>query len=124
MNDIQIQLIEFLDKAYQLTRLALKQVQEKNYDQLNTLLDNRERALNIVQSLTEKLALYQENSKTPIASITEFNSHVNLIIEKIANIDDIITSCLTHEKEKTQFEIAKTFKNKENFKGYNLNNTK
>ena len=122
MKEIQDQLIEYLEKAYELTRLALKHVQAREYEKLSEVLDNRERSLNIISSLSEKLSLYKD-VKSPQLLI-EFNNQVNLVIEKIANMDDIITSCLKHEKEKTQFEIAKTYKNKENFKGYNLNNTK
>jgi CRISPR/Cas system CSM-associated protein Csm4 (group 5 of RAMP superfamily) len=96
MQQIQEQLIDFLQKAYELSTAALKKAQAGEMDQLSELLDNRERSINIINSLTEKLT----------------------------NIDDIITSCLQHEKEKTQNEIAKAFQNKENFKGYNLNNTK
>lgn len=122
MKEIQEQLIEFLEKAYELTQLGLKLVQNKEYEQLSEVLDNRERALNVITSLSEKLSLYkgQADPKTLI----QFNNQVNLVIERIANMDTLITTCLNHEKEKTQFEIAKTFKNKENFKGYNLNNLK
>ena len=122
MKDIQNQLIEFLEKAYELTTIALKKVQERDFEQLGDILDNRERSLNIINSLSEKLSLYK-NTDSP-KSVIEFNTQVNLVIEKIANMDDIITSCLQHEKEKTQIEIAKTYKNKENFKGYNLNSLK
>jgi len=39
-------------------------------------------------------------------------------------MDQQIFDLLTHEKLLTQNEIAKTRKNKENFKGYNLNDLK
>lgn len=122
LKELQNQLIEFLDKAYTLTATALKKVQENELEELVVILDNRERALNIITSLSEKLSLYK-NVDTAVGLI-EFNNQVNLIIDKIVNMDDIITTCLQHEKEKTQIEIAKTYKNKENFKGYNLSNTK
>ncbi len=123
MNDIQEQLVTFLEKSYELTRLALKLVQQKDYEKLNEVLDNRARAVNIIQSLSEKLSLYASKESAP-SSLSEFNNQVSQVIEKINSMDEIITSCLEHEKDKTQFEIAKTFKNKENFKGYNLNNLK
>lgn len=121
MKEIQKQLIDFLTKAYELTQLALKLVQNKEFEKLSEVLDNRERALSVITSLSEKLSLY---NKTDSKALIKFNKQVGLIIEKIANMDAIITSCLNHEKEKTQFEIAKTFKNKENLKGYNLNRLK
>jgi hypothetical protein len=123
MKEIQGQLITFLEKAYQLTTQALKLVQEQDFEKLHLVLDNRERAVGIIQSLSEKLSLYSNNTDSPEA-FQEYNNQVNQVIEKIGAMDDIITSCLEHEKNKTQFEIAKTFKNKENFKGYNLNNIK
>lgn len=122
LKEIQSQLVEYLEKAYTLTASALKKVQENELEDLVTILDNRERSLNIITSLSEKLSLYK-NVDAP-EELIEFNNQVNLIIDKIVNMDDIITTCLQYEKEKTQIEIAKTYKNKENFKGYNLNNTK
>ena len=122
MKNIQIQLIDFLEKAYQLTQESLKLVQAQDFEKLSQTLDNRERAVNIIQSLSEQLSLHQKNLKPE--EYQEFNNQVSQVITKIESMDEIITSCLEHEKNKTQFEIAKTFKNKENFKGYNLNNTK
>lgn len=123
MKELQEELTTYLEKAYKLTQMSLKYVQEEEFDKLTQTLDNRERALNIIESLSEKLSLYGKNKDTPL-SLIDFNQQVHLIIQKINNMDDIITSCLEHEKNKTQFEIAKTFKNKENFKGYNLNKLK
>ena len=122
MKNLQTELIHFLDKAYTLTQEALKAVQEKEYEKLNILLDNRERAINIIQSLSDNLSLHQKCADQ--SQVNEFNNQVNQVINKIYSMDDIITSCLNYEKNKTQFEIAKTFKNKETLKGYNLNNTK
>ncbi len=123
MQETQTQLIDFLTKAYELTRQALKHAQNHEFTQLSSALDNRERAINIVHSLSERLSLHQKSSQNPQLAI-EFNNQVSRVIDKINQLDEIITSCLEHEKNKTQFEIAKTFKNKENFRGYNLNKTK
>lgn len=122
MKDIQNNLIDFLESAYKLTREGLRLAQEGSVDKLNEVLDNRERALNIVESLSEQLALHQ--TQMAPSQYEEFNNQVSQVINKIIDMDSIITDCLLHEKNKTQFEIAKTFKNKENFKGYNLNNLK
>ncbi|MBT4790981.1 MAG: hypothetical protein HON90_05380 [Halobacteriovoraceae bacterium] len=123
LQDLQENIITLLDNAYNLTRQALKQVQSRDFEKLVEVLDHRERAINVINSLSEKLHLYGKNPNTPI-SLIAFNNQVSQVIEAINNMDDIITTCLEHEKEKTQFEIAKTFKNKENFKGYNLNSLK
>lgn len=122
MIETQKTLIEFLEKAYELTTLALKLVQKRDIDSLNEVLDNRERAINIVETMSERLTLHQTQLKPE--EYEAFNNQVSQVISKIASMDEIILSCLEHEKSQTQFEIAKTFKNKENFKGYNLNNIK
>ena len=122
MQQTQENLIIFLDKAYELTKVSLKLAQAKNFDELIKVLDNRERAINIVQSMSENLSLHQKNKEQE--SYIAFNNQVNQVIEQIHSMDEIVMACLSHEKEKTQFEIAKTHKNKENFKGYNLNKVK
>lgn len=122
MQQTQENLIVFLEKAYELTVTSLKLAQSKNFDELVKVLDNRERAINIVQSMSENLALHQKNKAQE--TYVDFNNQVNQVIEKIHSIDEIVMTCLDHEKEKTQFEIAKTFKNKENLRGYNLNKIK
>jgi hypothetical protein len=122
MQEIQKNLISFLDKAYDLTIESFKLVQKQEFEQLNTVLANRERAISIIDSLSQNLSMYQKVMEQ--AEYNEFNNQVSLVIEKINSIDEIVMSCLEHEKNKTQFEIAKSHKNKENFKGYNLNNVK
>lgn len=122
MIEVQNNLIEFLQKAYELTTSALKLAQEKEFEQLNIVLENRERVINIIDSLSQQLSLYQKNADQEL--VNKFNNQVSQVINKINTIDEIMTECLEHEKSKTQFEIAKTFKNKENFKGYNLNSIK
>ena len=122
MQEIQKNLISFLDKAYALTIKSLKLVQNQEFEELNTVLANRERAINIIDSLSQNLSMFQ--SKMEQNEFNEFNTQVSQVIEKINGIDEIVMSCLEHEKNKTQFEIAKSFKSKENFKGYNLNNVK
>ena len=122
MQEIQKNLISFLDKAYALTIKSLKLVQNQEFEELNTVLANRERAINIIDSLSQNLSMFQ--SKMEQNEFNEFNTQVSQVIEKINGIDEIVMSCLDHEKNKTQFEIAKSFKSKENFKGYNLNNVK
>ena len=122
MQEIQKNLISFLDKAYALTIESLKLVQKQDFENLNNVLSNRERAINIIDSLSQNLSMYQKNMDQ--ADVNEFNTQVSQVIEKINSIDEIVMSCLEHEKNKTQFEIAKSFKSKENFKGYNLNNVK
>ena len=124
MIETQKNLIEFLEKAYNLTRLALKAVQNKEFEQLNDILNNRERAINIILTMSERLELHQKSKEETSQDMVAFNNQVSQVLDKINQMDEIITNCIIHEKSKTQFEIAKTHKNKESFKGYNLNNIK
>lgn len=114
MKETQKNLLDFIEKAYLLTRDAFKAVQENDFEKVVAILDNREKAINIATTFSERLALYPEQDEA-------FNNQLNQVVERINKLDDIITNCLSHEKNKTQFEIAKTHQNKENFKGYNLN---
>lgn len=122
MKSTQENLLQFLEKAYELTVESLKLAQNKNFEKLIEVLDNRERAINIVHSMSENISLEQKG-KDP-KQFEKFNNQVNRFTNQIQSLDDIVMTCLESEKEKTKFEIAKTFKNKEDFKGYNLNKVK
>jgi hypothetical protein len=117
MKETQKSLLDFIERSYLLTREAFKAVQEKNFDEVVRILDNREKAINIASTYSERLSLYPNQDE-------EFNNQLNQVVERINKLDDIISSCLEHEKNKTQFEIGKTHQNKESFKGYNLNKIK
>jgi transcription termination factor NusB len=117
MKETQKNLNNFIEKSYNLTRQAFKAVQEKNFDEVVRILDNREKAINIASTFSERLALYPTQDE-------EFNNQLSQVVDRINKLDNIISSCLEHEKNKTQFEIGKTHQNKENFKGYNLNKIK
>lgn len=111
-------LIEFLEKAYELSIEGLKLAREGRFDELIPLLDNRERAIAIAETMSERMSL--EQTQQTEEQINKTNNQVNQLINKINSLDESITMYLQAEKMKTQNEIAKTFKNKENFKGYNL----
>jgi hypothetical protein len=50
MNETENSLIDILEKAYKLTTLCLKLVQKQDIDQMNEVLANRERAINIMRA--------------------------------------------------------------------------
>jgi hypothetical protein len=106
---------EMAVRAYDITRECLKYSEEENVEKVLSLLDERERVINILENLSkdETLALNQE-------LITQLNQ----VINKIQEQDDVILQKLASLKDKMHLEIAKVFKTKENFKGYNLNNLK
>lgn len=107
-----------LRDALMMSEQIIKCFENKKTDTALSILENRSRVINIVFHLDEKVQASNE-----ITSNQE-NQLVIDLIGAINEYDSIIQDYLVQEKIITQNEIAKTHKNKENFKGYNLNNTK
>jgi len=121
-QELEKNIFKTLTGAYEISVHCLKLIRSNNIEELLPALENRERAINIAQSFSENLSLYQTTNPRDVDE--SFNNQLNQLIKKISSLDGIIINYLTHEKNKTQFEIAKTFRDRENFKGYNLNNLK
>lgn len=110
--------LKSLETALELSQLCLQLIEEKKHEKALAVLDNRSRVVNIVLHLDETVrGAGHEVSE-------EFNNLVSRLITSINERDKIIYERLNQEKLLTQNEIAKTSKNKENFKGYNLNDLK
>jgi len=92
-------------------------IREENTDSLLIYLDQRTSLINIFKSLKIKLEV-----DAPMKD--EFNKELNKFLKKMELFNQEILTYLENEKEKTKLQIAKTFKNKENLKGYNLSSTK
>lgn len=110
---------DLFEKILTITRKSLECVEAGDFETLDFLIIQRDKLISITQTIHERLTLEQESSNSPIA--IEFNNQVTMLIEKMNEMDDQILTKLSEEKNKTQIEIANSFKNKENFKGYNLN---
>lgn len=108
INDLAI-------KAFDITCECLELSKAEEIELILKKLDDRERVINAITKLSEDPQV-QEN--------LEFVYQVNQVIEKIHSYDEQILEKLIALKGKLHFEIAKVFKTKENFKGYNLNNLK
>lgn len=102
-------------KAYDITLDCLEYTNNEEVELTLKKLDERERIINAITMLSEDQQV-REN--------TEFTTQVNQVINKIHEQDQKILEKLASLKGKLHFEIAKVFKTKENFKGYNLNSTK
>tara|TARA_Y100001936_G_C16093403_1_gene688935 strand:+ start:3195 stop:3536 length:342 start_codon:yes stop_codon:yes gene_type:complete len=98
--------------AHELAGLCLNLLEKGKYEKALEILENKERVVNIILHLDEQYG-------TP-----SNNNQLNRLFLDISKMDQQIFDLLTHEKLLTQNEIAKTRKNKENFKGYNLNDLK
>lgn len=118
MQEIEL-LNNLLESTVKLTNQLMTEVINSNFDQLDYLVEQRGKALTIINHLTEKLHMKTnlKNSKT----ITLYNDQLSQLIAMIEQSDEILLNYLNEESVKTQNQIAKTFKNKENLKGYNLN---
>lgn len=115
---LQLHTLELVEKALVLSRVALRQSQLNNLEELNLTLSNRERVINILLSHSENLSLYKDHEQEENVA---FNTQLDQKLNEINKVDQIIVDFLQHQKSLTQVEIAQTFKNKESFKGYNLN---
>lgn len=110
---------ELFDKIMHVSKKCLECANSGDFETLEFLVIQRDKLISITQTIHERLTLEQRNSNSDIA--IEFNTQVNQLIAKMDQIDEKILLKLNEERDKTQIEIAKSFKNKENFKGYNLN---
>jgi hypothetical protein len=116
-------LTDLIAKAIYISQQTVQMVDAFQFDKVEELTRKREKVISIILTLHERLELSQQIVKntTERERAIAFNNQLNLLIEKISEFDEYIMLRLNEEKDKTQIEIAKVFKNKENFKGYNLN---
>lgn len=119
MNNQEL-FLQALRDAVMMSQQVIDCFDKGNTNAALNILENRSRVINIVFHLDEKIQVETQNP--PIDEQKE--KLVVDLISAINSFDDIIQEYLVKEKLITQNEIAKTHKNKENFKGYNLNNTK
>jgi uncharacterized membrane protein YqiK len=117
--ELQNQIIDFTQKAYEISKKCVVLCDSGNAAEVVKLIDEREKILSIIQSLQERLALYEKEDYDD-----EFNENLSEVIQSIIKKDDYIVSKLMDEQKNVQTEIAKVYQNKENLKGYNLNNLK
>jgi hypothetical protein len=114
--------LQALRDAVTMSQQIIHCFEKKDINAALSILENRSRVINIIFHLDEKLQLEQKNA--PTEKVEQINRVVVDMIASINNYDEAIQEHLLQEKIITQNEIAKTHKNKENFKGYNLNDIK
>ena len=110
---------DLFEKIIFVSRKCLDCAESKDFEQLNFLVEQRDKLISITQTIHERLTLEQTSMDSNIA--IEFNNQVNELIEKMNEMDEQVLIKLHEERDNMQIEIAKSFKNKENFRGYNLN---
>ena len=112
-NQNLLKFIDLLHSVNQVTQHILNYLEADNLDQAIFELDNRDRLINIVNN--QSLTLKVEAGANPY-NLEEIDSLLKLIQKG----DEMIISQLDNLKSSTNKEIAKVFKTKESFKGYNL----
>ena len=112
-------LYEVIEKTILISTQCVRYVDEEDFEKLDSTMAEREKLINIIQIIYDRVLLRETRVKTE--SNQAFNDQVNQLIAEIMKMDSYILEKLEKEHKNTQIEIAKVFKNKENFKGYNLN---
>jgi hypothetical protein len=114
MNIKILDILQLLQNVSNSSQKILTLIEVNKIDDAMIELNNRERLINIIQKQYANLKLEKVNQY----NIDETNKLLNLISKE----DDLIVKKLEEIKMSTNHEIAKLFKTKENFKGYNLKN--
>ena len=120
-NKLYMAMYELVEKTLLCTKKILDLSKDpEQVDKTIASLHNRERLINAINELQAKLNSMENKSNT----LNHWNKEISNIIVSIQNMDIEIINNLEATKRQLNNEIAKTFKNKENFKGYNLNDIK
>lgn len=110
---------DLIAKALQLTQNILEKSEQQDINQVVSLLDQRERLINVIQKLEKEL-----NEIPKELHAKYWTDEITDSLDLIKKYDDQIILNLEAAKINTHNEIANTFQNKEKIKGYNLNNLK
>ena len=100
---------------------------EADIDRIEFFSKNRGRLVNFVQKQQEEIeSIIAEKNKElsnsqSIEILKAWVDDISIKTNEIGLLDEKILDELGKEKDKTTQEIATTFKNKDKFKGYNLN---
>lgn len=128
MNNVMKKIMHHLDYllscreiSWEITQLGVDQI-----DEINRMLDNRERLVNIVSKLQlETESMIEDLSGSDLGPenvqiIKSWHSDTHTIVSSIIELDDKINQTLEAQKKNVANEIRATFENVEKFKGYNL----
>jgi hypothetical protein len=115
MNKMILLFEEFLLKAIVMTETII-QADFKQGDELTRFTDNRERLFSILGQISQKIdwSLVEDINK----------DEINRKIDYLKKLDEKLLVSLQEYKLEVKKEIEQTFRQKENVKGYNLNDTK
>ncbi len=106
---------EYINKAISGTEKILSEEIDDPKD-LNYFLDNRDRLLQIITKVSNEIS-WEEIDE-------DKKNYLSRNIEYLKKLDEKLIVKLHEYKNSLKNDIEKTFKQKENIKGYNLNNTR
>lgn len=115
MNKFTELLQEYLIKAIELTETMINS-DFSDTETIALMTQNRERLMHIIDQIASYI-VWDEVSN-------EDKTHLNKQIDYIKKLDEKLLTSLQTYKQEVQADIKKTYKAKENIKGYNLNDLK
>jgi len=115
MNNLIHLFEEFVTKAIVETERALT-FESSDISSVENFMLNRERLLQIINQISNQIEWETVEDDT--------KSNLNRYIDYIKKLDEMLLVKLQSTREEIKGDIETTFKNKENIKGYNLNDTK
>lgn len=121
MRELKL-LNHLMENVVKVTAKSYEEVMRGEYENLDEDFSLRGKMIDIISTIIENLSSAPAAKNSAI--VAQFNNQLNQLVDELAKIDQEIVEKLEKERSNTQIQIAKTFKNKENFKGYNLNNIK
>lgn len=132
-NDILLHMmvhIDLLDLVERCSKGMLRAASEGNLEEVGFLSENRERVIAVLTAKQQEIEsfthLIEVRHLTPqlMAIIKSWGQDLDHWVMRIQELDNQIVNQLEREKAETSKQIGTLFKTKEQFKGYNLNNTK
>lgn len=121
--------LSLLEKCFKLTENILLSTTSMNIDQINDLIDNRHRLIEIITKVQTNIETKIERHsnecmhKDSISIVKSWFLDLQTISSYIQDIDKLIILKLSNEREQTTQEISSLFKNKNKIKGYLINNS-
>lgn len=105
---------EYILKAITMTEKTI----EADFKEINleNFAENRDRLLNVVDQISKKIDWEQVNETR--------RTELSRQIEFIKKLDDKLIEKMQAYQQELKLEIEKNFRQKENIKGYNLNDVK
>ena len=115
MNKMILLFDEFLLKAIVMTESALSSDLDQG-DQLSAFTDNRERLFSILEQISAQVNWNDVEG--------DQKNEINRKIDFLKKLDEKLLVKLQEYRLEVKKEIEQTYRQKENVKGYNLNDTK